>query len=208
MIVISVTLCVPSIIYLFNHKTVDGFDVYYNTYTLTKTDNWQVRTINGIFIIGLITLFGVLYLILIKYERIVFKNIKELMLLIIIISFIFTLIIPFLSTDIYYYIGDSWLSSKYGENPYYTTVQDLQDNGINDEILDNTGYWKNTVSVYGPVWSSIAKYLVTFSFGNVTVALYIFKFASLVVHIINCWLIYKITKNKKYLICIKSISIS
>ena len=31
------------------------------------------------------------------------------------------------------YIGDSWLASKYGENPYYTTVQDLQDKGINDE---------------------------------------------------------------------------
>ena len=54
------------------------------------------------------------------------------------------MILPFLSADIYYYIGDSWLAAKYGENPYYTSVQDLQNRGINDEILGKLDYIFNT----------------------------------------------------------------
>lgn len=116
------------------------------------------------------------------------------------ISFIFMLILPFLSSDIYYYIGDSWLAAKYNQNPYYIAVSDLQEQGINDEILDNTGYWKNTTSVYGPLWNSVAKFLVSFSFGNLTVALLIFKLASYLIHVLNSYLIYKITKSSKHML--------
>ena len=110
------------------------------------------------------------------------------------------LILPYLSSDIYYYIGDSWLATKYGENPYYTTVLDLQKQGINDQILDNTGCWSYTTSVYGPLWNSIAKLLVSFSCGSVTVALFVFKMASWLIHILNTYIIYKITKSKKYML--------
>lgn len=199
MIVVSIILCIPSILYLVTDKTVDGFDAYY-TYTLVKSNNTIIGGLNGIIFIGLLLVFSVIYLKIIKNDKQIFKNKKHIMVFIFIISFIFMMILPFLSSDIYYYIGDSWLASKYGENPYYTSVKDLQNSGINDEILNNTGYWKNTTSVYGPLWNSIAKLLVSLSFGKVTIALFIFKIASLLIHVLNSYIIYKITKSNKYML--------
>lgn len=199
MIVISVILCVPSVLYLINNKTVDGFDYYY-TYSLTKYEGITRGIKDGIFIIGLLLVFSIIYFLLIKNEKSIFQNKKQIFIFIMIISFAFMIILPYLSSDIYYYIGDSWLSSKYNENPYYFSVLDLQKKGLNDEILNNTGVWKNTTSVYGPLWNFIAKVLVSLSFGNITLALFIFKIASYLVHILNCYFIYKITKSNKYML--------
>lgn len=199
MIVASIILCIPSAIYLINNKTVDGFGSYY-TYALNGYYGECKGILDGIIIIGLLVIFSIIYLMIVKKEKEIFKNKKQIMLFILIISFIFMMILPFLSSDIYYYIGDSWLASKYGENPYYTAVKDIQDNGINDEILNNTGYWKNTTSVYGPIWNSIAKLLVSLSFGKVTIALFIFKIVALLIHVLNSYLVYKITKSNKYML--------
>ena len=198
-ILISIILCVPSIIYLVNNHTVDGFDAYY-TYTLTKNNNRAIGLLHGIIVIGLLTVFSIIYLLIIKKEKAIFKSRKQILISIMIVAFIFTIILPFLSSDIYYYMGDSWLAAKYDENPYYTTVLDLQKQGINDEILDNTGVWKGTTSVYGPLWNSIARVLVSLSFGNVTIALFVFKIAAYLIHILNSYLIYKITKSNKYML--------
>lgn len=199
MIIVAIMLCISSILYLANNKTVDSFCGYY-TYNLQPINNEIAGMLSGIIVIGLLLVFSVIYFVIIKHEKEIFKNKKQIILFITIVSLIFMMILPFLSSDIYYYIGDSWINSKYGENPYYTTVKDLQDQGINDEILNNTGYWKNTTSVYGPIWNSIAKLLVSFSFGNVTIALFVFKIASLLIHVLNSYLIYKITKSNKYML--------
>lgn len=196
-IIITVLLCVPSLMYLINNNTVDQFDSYY-TYSLNGYGGENRGTIEGIVVIGLLLLYSIIYLVLLKKNKECFKSVKNVIIFIAIISLLFMLILPFLSSDIYYYIGDAWLNSKYNQNPYYTTVQDLQDNGINDEILNNTGVWRNTTSVYGPLWNSLAKVFVSFSFGNVTLALFIFKIMALLVHLFNCYLIYKITKDLKY----------
>ena len=197
MILISIMLCIPSIIYLVINGTVDGFDSYY-TYTLSRSENETVNIISGILVIGLFLLFSIVYLLIIKKEKSIFKNKKQVMIFIIIISFIFMMILPYLSSDIYYYIGDSWLCSKYHENPYYTTVNNLQNSGINDEILNNTGYWKNTTTVYGPLYNIIAIFLSYLSFGNITLALFIFKITSLIIHIFNTYIFGKLTNSKKY----------
>ena len=199
MVIVSIILCIPSIIYLINNKTVDGFDGYY-TYVLSRTGISTIAIISAIVVIGTLLLFSILYLIIIKKEKEIFKSKKQAMIYIIIISCIFMMILPFLSSDIYYYIGDSWLCSKYHENPYYTTVKDLQDRGINDEILNNAGPWKNTVTVYGPLFNIISIILSYVSFGKITLALFIFKMVSLLIHIINSYIIEKITKSRKYML--------
>ena len=196
MTIIAIILCVPSVRYLINNKTVDGFNEY-NTYTLEPWKNESIGLLSGIIVIALLLIFSILYILIIKKQKNIFKNRKEIMFFIIIISFLFMLTLPYLSSDIYYYIGDSWLLAKYGQNPYYTAVSDLQAMGINDEILNNTGCWKSTTSIYGPIWNYISTFLVKFSFGNVTVALFIFKMASLFIHFINTNLVYKITKSNK-----------
>lgn len=198
-LIISITLCVPSVCYLFSNKTVDGFDSYY-TYTLQNWKNETIGLVSGIAVIGLLLCMFIAYLLTIKQENRIFKSKKEIMIFIMIISFIFMLILPYLSSDIYYYIGNSWLASKYNQNPYYITVSDLQSQGINDEILDNTGFWKHTTTIYGPIWNILSSILVTLSFGNLTIALFIFKITAYIIHILNIYLIYKITKSKKYML--------
>ncbi len=198
-LLVTIILCLPSIIYLIKNQTVNQFDSYY-TYTLARTDNIIISIISAVVVIGFLLIFGVLYLLIIKNEKSIFKNIKQIMLFIIIISALFTIMLPFLSSDIYYYIGDSWLSAKYNQNPYYVTVADLQNQGINDEILNNTGYWKNITSVYGPLYNIISEILVSFSFGSITIALFVFKFASYLIHVLNSYLMYKITKSRKYML--------
>jgi len=199
MALIAVSLCTPSIIYLINNQTVDGFGSYY-TYTLQPWNNMRDGLISGTIVVGLLLLFSVIYIWIIKKEKEIFKNTKHVLIFISIISFVFMLILPYLSSDIYYYIGDSWVLAKYGQNPYYTSVGELEEAGINDEILNNTGYWKNTTSVYGPLWNIFSSILVSLSFGNITVALFIFKIASYLIHVLNSYLIYKITKSKKYML--------
>ena len=131
MVAVSILLCIPSVLYLIVNKTVDGFDSYY-TYSLIKTGNLQIGILNGTIVIGLLLMFSLLYLFIVKEEKNIFDNKKHIVIFIAIIAFIFMLILPYLSSDIYYYIGDSWVCSKYHENPYYTSVKDLQDSGIND----------------------------------------------------------------------------
>ena len=92
------------------------------------------------------------------------------------------------------------MHGKYKMNPYYTSVGDLQKQGINDEILNNTGYWKNTTSIYGPLWNIITEFLVKLSFGSITLALFIFKIVSFLIHILNSHFIYKLTKSNKYML--------
>lgn len=151
MIVISVILCIPSILYLIMNKTVDQFNGYY-TYTLIKTGNLNLGILNGVIVVGFMLTFSIIYLLIVKEEKNIFKNKKQIMIFITIISFIFMLILPYLSSDVFYYIGDSWVCSKYHENPYYTSVNDLQDMGINDEILNNT----RILEKYNKcVWSSV-----------------------------------------------------
>ena len=52
--------------------------------------------------------------------------------------------------------------------------------------------------VYGPLWAFICKSLSFLSFGNATIALYIFKMAGIIIHVLNTVLIYKITKKNKF----------
>ncbi len=199
MLLIAIILCLPSIFYLLSHRTISGFDAYY-TYTLTKSNSHQIGLLSGGLVIGLLLLFSLCYGWMIQKEKEIFHRTKSIFCFIAIISFIFMLILPFLSSDIYYYIGDSWLASKYYENPYYTSVADLQEKGINDEILANTGYWKNTTSVYGPLWNLWAEIMVSLSFGSVTIALFIFKLFAYFTHLCIVWLCYKLTKSKKYML--------
>lgn len=56
MILIAIILCTPSVVYLINNKTVDGFDSYY-TYTLIKSNNIQTRVISAIIIVRVIISF-------------------------------------------------------------------------------------------------------------------------------------------------------
>ena len=57
-------------------------------------------------------------------------------------------------------------------------------------------YWSNTTVVYGPIWTIICTFVSYLSFGNLDFGLFLFKILNLCIHIGNCYLLYKLSKNK------------
>ena len=193
-IILTCGFILPSIIYLIKNKTAYQFQFGW-TYLFRSTATHKFdNIINTIAFIAIFTGLFILYLFIIKKHSQIFKNKKQIIILITVISILFLMIIPYTSADFSTYIAKGWLSSHYGENPYYvTTGQAIQEHGENDPIL-NIDPWKNETTIYGPVWAIICTILSFFSFGNFDIALLMFKLANVIVHIVNCILINKITK--------------
>lgn len=192
-IIIGLLFAVPSIIYLIQNNTVDGYD---GTFYYFLKNNSQVESILGALIYaGLIISSFAIYLKLMKKSD--SFNVKQILLLVFIIGLIFGITLPNTSSDVFYYMGTGRVFSEYRENPYYTTVADIFPQNENDKILFNTGPWGSTVVIYGPIWILITGLLNLLSFDSVTVLLYVFKCASLAVHLFNCFVVYKITGKKK-----------
>ena len=189
----SLIFAIPSVIYLVKNKTV-----YYFTYVFKfiylDLKNTNENLINTILYVSLFFILFSLYFYILKNSNKIFKNNKKMFTFIIIIGLLFCIIIPTTSFDVYSYIGNGWVDSKYNENPYYTSVQDVTDQYGGDEMLGKVANcWKNETVVYGPAWSLICKVLTSISFGNLTFALYIFKLGVLLAFLGCTFLIYKIT---------------
>lgn len=193
----SIIISIPSLNYLFKNRTIVNFTEWF-TFFLRKPTSYIESTVGAV-------IFGILLLLLIFYYfRILknnnkeFKNIKKIILYVLLISIIFGVMLPFTTSDIFYYIGTGWIDSHYDVNPYYTSVKEIRLENPQDEILQRTGVWEEQVVVYGPLWAFICRILSFLSFGNATVSLYIYKIAAIFIHILNTILIYKITKKEKF----------
>lgn len=141
----------------------------------------------------------IIYLKLIK-ESEKFKSLKNIILSAFFVALSFLICLPNTSQDLFYYMGSGRVLSSYGENPYYKTVDDLELKNPNDEILKASGVWSNTTVVYGPIWVIITVILNKFSLDSITLLMYIFKIANLIVHLGICYILYKLTKRKKVVI--------
>lgn len=155
-------MAIPSIVYLITHKTILNFDAWF-TFFLRKPQFMGESIIGAIcFGIVLISLFFLYFCILKKQEK-EFKTTKQFFTFIIIVTILFAIMLPFTTSDIFYYMGTGRLDSKYHENPYYTTVRNLRQTEVNDDILNNTGPWEGQIVVYGPLWALICKALTNIS---------------------------------------------
>lgn len=194
MIIFAILLLIPSIVYLAKTQTVMGFDTYYNFF-IEKSANKIVST--SVFLILFIEI-TVIYGIIVKQK--VFKDIKEVLIYVLVVSAIFAIMLPWTSSDIFYYMGVGELDSRYHQNPYYVTMKDYyNENNIDDTIFEQgaKGYWANTTVVYGPMAQLIFKLCTAIAFKNVDISLVVFKLLNLVIHLANCYLIYKLS-NKKF----------
>ena len=192
----SIMFAFPSIAYLIKNKTIYHFTEIFS-YIFVRTDVQYINNIDTLLYLGLFFLLFYLYFLILKNISKVLKNEKQMYLFILIIGILFTIIIPTTSLDVYSYIGNGWVDSHYHENPYYTPVQEVLNTHGFDEMLGKVARcWREETVIYGPAWSLICKVLTMFSFGKITNALYIFKFAFLVVFMGCNILIYKITKKK------------
>ncbi len=202
-LVFSIIFAIPSIHYLLENKTVLHFDAYYQ-FCLNNSDRVG-QTIIYIAILAILTIF---YVFIIKNRNTIFKNMKEIYIYIIIISLIFVIVVPFISSDVFYYLGIGRIDSQYGQNPYYVTIKDFVESGDNAKYLKEDtvlaagyeNYWADTTVVYGPVWTMICKIVSGITFGNIDIALLVLKLINVCIHVLNCYIIYKITGRKLFVL--------
>lgn len=197
LITLIILLAIPSIIYILTGNSISEFECNYN-YLFQFNIN---HILDAIIFLTIFSLICLIYVIILKNYKKIFKSKKDIYKFIIIVSALFALILPMTSTDVFYYISTGWSDANYGVNPYYTSVYELkQTNNINDdEILNKIPkVWERQKIVYGPVWPFICKILTFFSFGCLPVALIIFKIFNLGIHILNCILVDKISNKKLF----------
>ena len=189
----------PAAIYLMKNGTIFGFDKWF-CYLLNNS-NRNMQTFLYLIILAIMT---ILYSLIIKRQKENFKNIKQVLIYTLIISAIFLMSISFTCSDVFYYLGIGRLDSKYNENPYYVTITDFVESQENIEDIEKDtvlmqGYlndWANTTVVYGPIWTVICKFVAALSFGNIDVGIFVFRIINILIHILNGYLIYKISKKK------------
>lgn len=214
-----IMLILPSLKYWIEHKTVLGFDTYFDFTFETEGENKSFiekllernnKEINDekfyptLAYIAIFSIISIIYLIILKRKRI-FNNIKKLLLYIGIIGSIFTIMLPWTSSDIFFYMGLGEINSIYKQNPYYVTIKEYFEKNPdikNDDIMAqaNSNVWAKTTAVYGPLEQLILSAITFISLKNINLCLFLFKIINVILHMLNCYLIYKITKKLKWAI--------
>ncbi len=202
-VIAVIAFAIPSIKYLLENGTILNFNEYFK-FCLNNTN----RVEQTILYILILTILTILYFFILKNRNKLFKTNKQIYMYIAIISLIFVVVIPFLSSDIFYYLGIGRLDSKYGQNPYYVTIKEFVENDGNSKYLEQDtvlakGYendWRDTTVIYGPIWTFICKIVAGISFGNIDIALLIFKLLNMVIHLVNCYVIYKLTGKRLFVL--------
>ena len=202
-ILATIAFAIPSIQYLLENRTILNFNEYFK-FCLNDTNRVEQTIIYLVILTGL----TICYFFIVKNREKLFKNNKQMYVYIAIISLIFVIVVPFLSSDVFYYLGVGRLDSQYGQNPYYVTIKDFVESGDNSQYLEQDtilakGYendWGSTTVVYGPVWTLICKIVASISFGNIDIALLLFKLLNVIIHLVNCYLIYKLTGKKLFVL--------
>lgn len=201
---VCIIFAIPSIFYYIKNRTLLNFDASFK-FLLTDSIGTGMQTLIYLIVLALLTL---LYFMIIRKRKEIFDNNKKMFCFIAIVSTIFVIALPFTSGDIFYYLGVGRLDSKYHKNPYYVTVKEFIETENNIEFLDKdtalekgyTNYWSDTTVIYGAVWTLICKAMGMLSFGSVNIGILAFKIANLGVHILNCYLIYKISNRKMFVL--------
>lgn len=202
---ISVLFLLPTIYYILKGNKIINLSTNFSYFYLPSVAGTTIQKgISTAMFVGIMLALFFLYLQLIKKANYLFKTNRAVAGFIIAISIIFTCMLPMTSTDIFYYIGTGWSEAKYEVNPYYTSLEETmqkEEGAKEDEILLKTPkIWRKTTIVYGPVWPMICRVLSGLSAGSLTFALILYKLFNLSVHLINCLILYKLTKKRKWVL--------
>lgn len=205
-VLLCICMAIPSCLYVLKGNTIADLDSSYSFFINPSNQILSSQKIvETILFMGLWIGIAVLYFYFIKHHDTIFPTWKILLRFVLIVAILFMIVLPMTSTDIFYYIGTGWGEAHYGVNPYDTSIDELMVNNeqaSNDSmLLKMKGTWSEQVVVYGPIWPLVCKVLSNVSFGNLGVALFIYKLFNLLLHLANTYFVYKITnQSKKYTI--------
>lgn len=126
-------------------------------------------------------------LFLIKEKKLSVQNIKW---LVIITAAILFFSYSAFSHDLFNYMFDARIITRYGQNPYLHSALDFP-----DDLWTRFMHWTHRTYPYGPVWLVITLIPSIFGFGKFVLTLFNFKLLFLLFHIGNVYLIYKILEK-------------
>lgn len=155
----SIFLTIPSLIYLIKNKTVYGLRAQFSFF-LDEPKTYIETTIGALCFGTILVLLFYAYFKIIKNNNKVFKNTKEIIIYVFIISMIFAFVLPFTSSDIFYYIETGWIDAKYNKNPYNDTIYDTSLENPQDEILlqNCRGMGKTNSSIWTIICSNMQNF--------------------------------------------------
>lgn len=137
-ILLSLCFVLPSIYYLIKNGTVLGFEKYYNFFI----DDGKNKIISTIVYLLIFISLSALYIYFIKNKD-CFKNIKQVLIYSGIVGTIFIIMLPWTSSDIFYYMGVGEINSVYGQNPYYVSIKEYYEE--NKEELQNDTIMRTSI---------------------------------------------------------------
>lgn len=196
LIVVLLTLLISSVFNIVkfngNIKNIPGSSISY-----MDIDSFQKGIFNGLIYFLLMVLLFFSYYKIVKNEDYSNKNIfKSGLIFIGIISFITIFIIPNNSSDIYLYMASGRLDGKYHQDISTYMFADLQRKYPNDEIIQISSKWNLKFS-YGALFKLICKVLGMIPVNSVLGSLIMYKILFVIFHILNCYILYKISKDMK-----------
>jgi alpha-1,6-mannosyltransferase len=107
----------------------------------------------------------------------------------------FTLAMPWVSPDVFFYIGMGWLDGHYGLSPYLHKMSEIP-RFYAEEMFQNVypGFLHGPTS-YGPLFQWLAKWIAILSGGNELIALALHKVLYLIIHGIACLLMVRLVPD-------------
>lgn len=99
------------------------------------------------------------------------------------LSVIYAVGLPWLSPDVFYYIGLGWLEARYDLDPFLHAIADAPGYRADEMFANVFPGFLGLPGTYGPLFQALATGLAASSGGNVHVALLLFKLVGLATHV-------------------------
>lgn len=108
------------------------------------------------------------------------------------VSLVFAVGMPWVSPDVFYYIGTGWLEAHHGLNPYRDVMKDLPGVARDPMFRNIFPAFLGGVTPYGPLFQKLAAGMAWLSGGHEALALGLFKGVFLFAHAGACWFVYEL----------------
>ncbi len=198
---ISIYLFFPIFLFLFVIYTYSQIDLNLtisSNITYQKIQNLLIqlgyyqRPLSTIFFILLIAVLFSFYLAILKFVNQRIFSLAQLKKLILAVSLISLLAYPAFSHDLFNYIFDARIFTKYHLNPYQYKALDFP-----DDQWTRFMHWTHRNYPYGPAWIVVTIPFSYLGFQIFTLTLLLFKLLFFIFYILNCILVYFIANSVK-----------
>ena len=144
-------------------------------------------------VLGILLVVFVLYILASRQVNLSQVSLKLILSFAVVFNFTLVFILPIASDDVFSYISESRVVSKYRSNPYYVPYDEFKHDILYSKIKT---VWSKDVTNYGPLFTVFGTALSFIVGDNLFLNVYLFKIAFVSFNLLIAWLIFKVTKSK------------